>query len=188
MMADHLLPPNATTTEIALAQTFARTEDLPTPARLMWNPDTCPLAFLPWLAWSLSVDEWDADWPEETKRAVIRESIGIHRQKGTLWAVRRALAAAGYGDAIVTEFYGVDFYNGAYLFDGTISYVDADHWAEYRIRMLRPLSIAQAAQVRRILDKVAPARCVLKLFDFSTATNLYNAAITYNGAFTHGVV
>ncbi len=187
-MTAHLLPPNATKTEIGLSLTLARIEGLPAPARLMWNPDTCPLAFLPWLAWSLSVDEWDGDWPEEVKRTVIRASIDIHRRKGTLWAVKSALTAAGYGDAVVTEFFGADFYNAVYLHDGTITYTNADHWAEYRIRMLRPLSIAQAAVVRRILNKVAPARCVLKLFDFSQAANLYNASITHNGAFTHGVV
>lgn len=66
------------------------------PIRQLWSPQTCPAAQLPWLAWALSVDEWDATWPEETKRQVIAASIEQHRKKGTVGALRRALQRLGY--------------------------------------------------------------------------------------------
>lgn len=66
----------------------------------IWNPATCPSRFLPWLAWSVSVDEWDASWPEARKRKIIQQSVLIHRIKGTKGAVRRALEAMGFGPEI----------------------------------------------------------------------------------------
>jgi phage tail P2-like protein len=52
---------------------------------------------LPWLAWALSVDSWNADWPEAIKRVVIAESVVVHRHKGTIGALRRAIGALGHG-------------------------------------------------------------------------------------------
>jgi len=89
-----LLPPNATIQERAISLSVNR---LPTvPLKTLWTPATCPEAQLPWLAWALSVDEWDAAWPIETKREVIAASIEQHRKKGTVGALRRALQRLGY--------------------------------------------------------------------------------------------
>lgn len=95
-MAD-LLPPNATPQERALAETVSRSSEIFVPVRDTWNPDTCPAVALPWLAWALSVDEWDSAWSEEQKREAIKSSIAVHEQKGTIGAVKEALAALGYG-------------------------------------------------------------------------------------------
>ena len=65
-----LLPPSATKQERALALATSRVSDVPLPIRTLWNPDTCPLELLPWLAWALSVDTWDPNWSESIKRAV----------------------------------------------------------------------------------------------------------------------
>ena len=90
-----LLPPNATPQERALdLAPAAHLGAIPRPISRLWNPQTCPAALLPWLAWALSVDEWDADWPEQIRRDVIAGSIGLHRVKGTLAALKRALAGA----------------------------------------------------------------------------------------------
>lgn len=183
-----LLPPNATPQERALdLAPAAHLGAIPRPISRLWNPQTCPAALLPWLAWALSVDDWDADWPEQIRRDVIADSIGLHRVKGTLASVRRALAAAGYGAAEVVERYGWDFYDGTARHDGAITYVAPDHWAEYRIRLTRPITLEQAAQVRRILATVAPARCRLKALDYTRALNLYNARIRHDGRYSHGV-
>lgn len=90
-----LLPPNSTTTERAIEQVTARLAGMPANARHTWNPHTCPAAQLPWLAWALSVDEWDANWSEAEKRAVLAASVEVHRRKGTLGAVRRVIAPRG---------------------------------------------------------------------------------------------
>lgn len=89
-----LLPPNATAPERALSLATDRWPDVP--IKTLWSPQTCPEAQLPWLAWALSVDDWDAAWPVETKRQVIAASIEQHRKKGTVGALRRALQRLGY--------------------------------------------------------------------------------------------
>lgn len=73
----------------------------PDPIRPLWNPATCPLDLLPWLAWAFSVDVWNSNWSEEVKRAVVATSIETHRKKGTVGAVKGALAALGAGSALV---------------------------------------------------------------------------------------
>lgn len=96
MSSAHLLPPNATHQEVALSQAAARLADPAPHCRQMWNPSTCPPAHLPWLAWALSVDEWDTHWSDAQKRAAIEASYTVHRHKGTVGAVRTALNALGY--------------------------------------------------------------------------------------------
>lgn len=73
-----------------------RLSAVPVPLRDLWNPDACPLALLPWLAWAYSVDKWDDSWTETQKRAVVKNSLAVHRYKGTLGAVERALNSLGY--------------------------------------------------------------------------------------------
>lgn len=99
------LPPNATPQEVALAEAIGRVGDVPVPNGSLWDPATCPAALLPWLAWALSVDVWVADWSDDIKRAVIAESLLLHRRKGTPWAVERALVVAGAPNALVQEWF-----------------------------------------------------------------------------------
>lgn len=89
-----LLPPNASPLEKALESAVV-TPPLPVPLRSLWSPQTCPAALLPWLAWGLSIDSWDATWPEEVQRAVVASAISVQRRKGTVDAVRRAVASFG---------------------------------------------------------------------------------------------
>jgi len=89
-----LLPPNATPQERALSLATGRAVDVP--IKQLWSPATCPAGILPWLAWALSVDEWNSSWPVETQRQVIAASIDEHRKKGTVGALRRALQRLGY--------------------------------------------------------------------------------------------
>ncbi|WP_081696412.1 phage tail protein I [Thiomicrorhabdus sp. Kp2] len=92
-----LLPPNATEQERAIEQTTARLEDVPIGIRDLWNPDTCPQELLPWLAWSFSLDAWKSYWPEEVKRARIKQAVAIQRKKGTSQSVRDVVASFGGG-------------------------------------------------------------------------------------------
>lgn len=91
-----LLPPNATAQERALANTIARISDVPLAARKMWNPDTIPANLLPWMAWAFSVDDWNNNWTEQEKRNVIKNSLFVHKHKGTLAAIKRAVEPLGY--------------------------------------------------------------------------------------------
>ena len=87
-----LMPPNATRLERALDLTEgARIDALPLLVGDVWNPQTCPTALLPWLAWGVSIDLWDSSWSEQTKRDAIAGAIDEQRRKGTPAAMRQAL-------------------------------------------------------------------------------------------------
>lgn len=89
-MPNSLLPPNATKLERALEH-GARPEPLATPADVIDDPLACPAELLPWLAYGLSVDTWDADWSEAAKRDAVASSIDMHRRKGTRWSVEAVI-------------------------------------------------------------------------------------------------
>lgn len=91
-----LLPHNATPLERALEQVAVGALDLPVPTGDLWSPDKAPAALLPFLAWAVSVDDWDPDWTEDRKRKVIAASTAVHRLKGTAEGMRRALEALDY--------------------------------------------------------------------------------------------
>jgi len=95
-----LLPPNATAAERALETLTRRLEALPHPIQTIWNPATCPVHLLPLLAWGVSIDHWNPDWPETVKRARIAAAIPIQRRKGTARAVRDVVTALGGGVAV----------------------------------------------------------------------------------------
>lgn len=97
---DPLLPQNQTRLEAAVGRAMTPRPN-PGPMHELWDAEHCPAHILPWLAWALSVDEWDDEWPESVQRTVILESIALHRKKGTLWAVRRALAQTGMRGTVV---------------------------------------------------------------------------------------
>ncbi|KVQ12475.1 phage tail protein I [Burkholderia ubonensis] len=190
-MADaSLLPPSATRQERAIALSLSRLSAVPVPLRTLYNPATCPVNLLPWLAWSFSVGEWDSNWPEATKRAVIAASVAVHRIKGTKASITMALAAAGYPDATVIEGDSDNTYNGVVQFDGNATYGAANttNWAHYRVRLGHPISNAQAQQVKRILAATAPARCVLVALEFDAVAATYNAAINFDGTYNYGIV
>lgn len=95
-MSERLLPTGSTTLEVAAAEACAAIEQTPIPLRKLWNPQTCPVELLPYLAWAWSVDRWDANWPEATKRKVVAASAYVHRHKGTIGAIRRVVEPLGY--------------------------------------------------------------------------------------------
>lgn len=95
-MAARLLPGNAHELERLAAEALAQIERVPVPLRELWNPDTCPVELLPYLAWAFSVDRWSPSWPESAKRAAIRSAYFIHSRKGTIGALRRVVEPLGY--------------------------------------------------------------------------------------------
>lgn len=181
------MPPNATEAERAFAGAMGDALTIGVPIRDIWSPERCPAAFLPWLAWTFSVDQWDRDWPDTTKRAVIAESLSVHRSKGSRGSIERALAALGFPDAIIIEGADAERYDGTWLYDGTIVYGTPGHWATYRIILPQPITNAQADLVRQALATVAPARSHLLGLDFTEAVALYDASILYDGTFNYGV-
>ncbi|WP_111745637.1 phage tail protein I [Salinisphaera orenii] len=105
--ASALLPPNATDLERAEAQATARVSDVPVPLRELWNPQTCPIDLLPYLAWGFSVARWDTDWPDARQREAVANAYYIHAHKGTISAMRRVVEPLGYS-LRVTEWWQTD--------------------------------------------------------------------------------
>lgn len=103
MTVNSLLPPNASKHERDIETVIS--PPLSFPNRDIWNPDKCPEHLLPHLAWALSVDNWDSTWPVERKRQVIKDSVYIHRKKGTRDAVERVVSAIRGDDTKVTEWF-----------------------------------------------------------------------------------
>ncbi|HBS2747308.1 phage tail protein I [Klebsiella pneumoniae] len=95
-MSNSLLPPSSGNwlrhTEAGTARLSAITVAL----RTLWTPTDCPVDLLPYLAWALSVDRWDKNWPAERKIAAIQKSYWLHRRKGTRAAVRRVVEDMGF--------------------------------------------------------------------------------------------
>lgn len=86
-----ILPGNLPELERLIESTEQRITELDIPIETLWNPWECPAVVLPWLAWAVSVDVWDTNWTEQTKRQVIAASPYLHSIKGTPLAVKTAL-------------------------------------------------------------------------------------------------
>ncbi len=104
MSVKSLLPPNATVAERALEQVMAHVGDLPVDIRTVKNPDTCPAVLLPWLAWEYAITWWDESWTEAQKRSVIKNAAAVNKRRGTVGAVKRALAAVDYPCDVIEWF------------------------------------------------------------------------------------
>lgn len=90
-----LLPPNRQPAEEALEQAIARAAGVSVPLRALARPYAASTAFLPWIAWGLSVDLWRTEWPEERKRVAVATSLTWHARKGTRAAIRHGLEMSG---------------------------------------------------------------------------------------------
>jgi len=104
MASVSILPSHVSDLERDLELALARIEQIEIPIATLWNPWTCPLEVLPFLAWALSVDLWRSDWPETVKRRVVANSLNVHRIKGTRPAVEKALSDLGVSTDLVEWF------------------------------------------------------------------------------------
>ena len=161
---------------------------MPTPIRALWNADTCPGEMLPWLAWAMGVDVWDSQWADGSKRETIKTALQVKQRKGTLWSIKRVLASAGYGDAEIIEGNPQKKRDGTIKRDGKWFYGDLSEWAMYSVKLSRPITNSQAAQVKKLLEITAPARCRLVSIDYTAAANLHNGVIYRNGLYSRGEV
>lgn len=182
----NILPPNATPLEKAVSITGReRIAAVPVPLDSLFDPMRCPVSHLPWLAWAVSVDVWDDAWPESVKRQAIAGSVEVHRRKGTVGSLRRALAAQGYQvkilehaalDAAWTE-------GGGWRLDGTVPldgshtlsattdgfWTMTRHWAEYALDLDISSAMFDAKTpetISRIANATAPARSHLVALRF----------------------
>lgn len=94
-MTTSVLPSNATRLERAVDIAIAKQIDAIKTKNIyaQWHPKKCPENLLGWLAWAVSVDDWNPDWSVQTKRDVIEASIDVHRHKGTKFGLMQALSS-----------------------------------------------------------------------------------------------
>lgn len=98
-----ILPPNSSRLERAI-ETALQVLPVPRAVRPLFDPDTCPIELLPWLAWQLGIRSWSNDWPEAVRRERVRRAVEIQRMKGTLGAVRAAVGIFG-GNVSIREWW-----------------------------------------------------------------------------------
>lgn len=105
-MNNTLLPPSASAWMRGAEAATAKLSGITVAIRTLWTPTVCPVDLLPYLAWALSVDRWDKNWPAEKKIASIQQSYWLHRRKGTRAAVRRVIEDMGFS-ATFAEWFDV---------------------------------------------------------------------------------
>lgn len=172
-----LLPPSSTPLERALADTVSKVSTLPTPARDLWNPDTCPVELLPWLAWAFSLDDWDVTWTEAQQRAAVKASYSVHRYKGTIGSVKDALQALGLGVQVQEWFNQIpagDPYTYKLLLEVN----------QYGV------SLAQLETIQAVVENAKNLRSHMTTLDLTVASNatVYIGAVAMSGneiAFSH---
>ena len=168
-----LLPPNSTALEKTIVGAAELDRVRPEVIARLWNPDTCPAAALPWLAWALSVDEWEATWDEPTQRRVIAASIDIHRHKGTVSAVRAALRALGHTGQII-EWWQQDPPGHPYTFLADVEIDSRGLDIETQIAIERQITAVKPARSHFAMRLIASTRAVVHL----ASTAIYGEDIT----------
>lgn len=178
-----VLPPNSTRLERALEASTERISAIPVPIADAWNADSCPESLLPWLAWSLCITDdygWSLCLNVEQKRALIKQSMLLHRKKGTPWAVQEALKAVGFADARVVDSLPVIRYNGTSSYGGADDYSSGARWAMFNIVIdlgeSRPFSADERARVVRTVN--AWKRLSTKLYAVSVQVNVSDTVKT----------
>ncbi|MBI1495405.1 phage tail protein I [Halocynthiibacter styelae] len=157
------LPVNSTRLERSLETLIRNAFRIDVPIGDLWNPDRCPEHALKFLAWAMSVDFWDDQWPLPVKRQTIRQSIAVHREKGTLSSIKRALNAASYGDVSVIEAKALPRLGRTHELGRSWKLgLRGVHWADYWVEVSRPIDRRAADQLVRLLATVAPVFCRLR--------------------------
>ncbi|QCU54391.1 phage tail protein I [Burkholderia pseudomallei] len=187
MTTEALLPTNQTSLEAALAQVMRPSVD-PNVIRTLWDADHCPAAFLPWLAWSLAVDGWELAESDDARRELIKSSLAIYRKKGTPWAIREIVRRLGFGEVDIQEGRQIKRRDGSVKRDGRYLHGGSTAWAEYIVKLRRPVTRDQGENLKRAIERYAPARSRLAWLDFSEVAIRHNGVAIRNGQFTRGVI
>lgn len=167
-MNDRLLPSGSSTLEVAAAQALAQIAGIPVPLRQLWNPDTCPLPLLPYLAWAFSVDRWDENWTEAAKRSAVRSALFVHKHKGTIGALRRVVEPLGYLIR-VTEWWQTKDIPGTFRLDVGV--------------LETGITEEMYQELERLISDAKPcSRHLIGLsINLDVISNCYIAAATYDG-------
>ena len=113
------------------------------------NPDTCEEKYLPFLAYVFKVDFWDESLSVADKRALIKQSLALHRYKGTVWAIEKVFEALNM-KAVVKEWFN---YGGEpYHFKIDLSLEDKEITPDRADELTKYVGIYK--NVRSVLDEL----------------------------------
>lgn len=158
-----LLPPNATSLEKAIEMLIgARVGAIDTPLRDLWSPADCPEELLPWLAWALSIDSWDASWPIHVRRARIAAAIAVQRRKGTTRSIQDVVRSFG-GNVVMREWFETDPPGDPHTFTLTVSVTGVGGAAP------------TATFIDQVIAEVFRTKPVRSHFDFTVASEAIGA-------------
>lgn len=163
-----LLPPNATLLERNAATACAQATALPVALRDLWDPESCPAAMLPWLAWAWSVDTWQDQWTERQKRDTVKAALAVQQIKGTAGAVRQALDAMGI-PVRVQEWFNQTPAAAPYTFR---LLVDVDQIAVTQAGLVAALeAVERTKSLRSHLDEIAVSAVTRSRLTVAAACN-----------------
>ncbi|KIP16064.1 phage tail protein [Burkholderia ubonensis] len=183
-----LLPPNATPLERRAARALAAAEGLPIPIRAYWDPDRCDAALLPYLAAEVSVDGWELAESDDARRALVRGAIQLHQRRGTPWAVREVIRRLGFGEVTIVEGRRVRRRDGSAIYNGDYVHGRETAWAEYIVKLSRPITRDQADNLKAVLERYAPRRSMLASLDYREAPIRYNGFAHRDGQYNRGSI
>lgn len=187
-----LLPPSASLHERVMEQVIAeRLGSIERDIKHFMNPLLCRADLLPWLAWELSVDDWDREWTEDVQRAVVAISIELHTYKGTVYAVRRALESLGYTSVVIIEG-RIYKRNGLKARNSEIKHGSGMHWREFDIQLNVGFipSAEQQSKITAYINNFKPERSQLRTLKYSTkfhnGEHKRDGSINRDGGYVNG--
>lgn len=165
---NRLTPPGTTPLERAFE---TATDKLRAPdVHTLWDAYSCPERLLPWLAWAVGVEVWDDAWPVAVRRSAIAAAMKIARHRGSVWAVKEALIAAGYAGAEIEEGLPLLRHDGTKLRDGLETYGSGNRWAMFKLIAelgeTKGVGGAELRQLIALIDNAKPARSQLTEIEY----------------------
>jgi phage tail P2-like protein len=151
-MSKTLLPPNSTDLEEALDLVVAqRIEALRAEFARRLDPDECSPSDLTYLSEVAEVFVWDEAWPDERKRAAIKNTMYLRTIRGTIGAVKKGLIALEVeGDVVPWWKDEENIKNGTF---------EVFAWANDNIASGNPvLSAEKFALIRDVVDALKPLK------------------------------
>lgn len=168
---------------------------------LVYRVDSVPSSALYALAWQfgvLGLAGWGLADTDRKRRELLRRAILMHRRKGTVWAIKQALAAVGYPEAVIDEAAG-----GAFEFRVDLGEMeDGASWGEEKEKLLvgvietwkparsRLISLHSSATAvkEKLARPVDDPMVILRTTRFRhDGAYSYNGQIAYSGSKTQGV-
>lgn len=138
----------------------ARMSALEVESVLVYLIDSVSASALPYLAKQFDIEGfrgYGMATNDEQRRDIIKKAIELKRHMGTVWAIREAMKAVGYEDAILNE--GVDTGD-----------VDTD-WARFQIESVLGDTVgiegSSQSDLAKLIREYKPARSVLEGISYS---------------------